>query len=74
MSRHHPMILHKIGLSGVAHDENPLAVKLSGIFNIVVAAFILLVPIMWLVDQYTYNQGNPFLRPQFTHSLGLNYT
>ncbi len=51
MSKHHPMILHKIGLSGVAHDENPLAIKLSGIFNIVVAAFILLVPIMWLVDQ-----------------------
>lgn len=51
MSKHRPMIFHKIGLSGVAHDENPLAVKLSSVFNILVAAFILLVPIMWLVDQ-----------------------
>lgn len=49
--KHHPMIFHKIGLSGIAQDENPVAVKLSGVFNIVVAAFILLVPIMWLVDQ-----------------------
>lgn len=49
--KHHPMIFHKIGLSGIAQDENPVAVKLSGVFNLVVAAFILLVPIMWLVDQ-----------------------
>ncbi len=51
MTKQRPMIFHKIGLSGVAQDENPLAIKLSGIFNIIVAAFILLVPIMWLVDQ-----------------------
>lgn len=51
MRKQRPMIFHKIGLSGVAHDENPLAVKLSSVFNILVAAFILLVPIMWLVDQ-----------------------
>jgi voltage-gated potassium channel len=51
MSKQRAMIFHKIGLSGVAHDENPLAVKFSSIFNSVVAAFILLVPIMWLVDQ-----------------------
>ncbi len=51
MSKPRPMIFHKIGLSGIAQDENPLAIKLSGIFNIIVAAFILLVPIMWLVDQ-----------------------
>lgn len=51
MSKNRPLIFHKIGLSGVAQDENPSAVKFSGVFNIVVAAFILLVPIMWLVDQ-----------------------
>jgi len=31
-------------------------------------------PFLWMTNQFTYNQGNPFLRPQFTHSLGLNYT
>lgn len=51
MSKNRPLIFHKIGLSGVAQDENPMAVKFSGVFNIVVAAFILLVPIMWLIDQ-----------------------
>jgi hypothetical protein len=30
-------------------------------------------PFLWMRDQFNYSQGNPFLRPQFTHSLGLNY-
>lgn len=51
MSKSHVHIFHKIGLSGVAQDENPLAIKFSNVFNIVVAAFIMLIPVMWLVDQ-----------------------
>ncbi|MBB3186891.1 outer membrane beta-barrel protein [Microbacter margulisiae] len=31
-------------------------------------------PFLWILDPYTYQQGNPFLKPQFTHALGLNYT
>ena len=31
-------------------------------------------PFRWMVDPYTYNVGNPNLKPQFTHSLGLSHT
>lgn len=51
MTKQRPMIFHKIGLSGVAQDENPTAIKFSSVFNILVATFIMLVPIMWLIDQ-----------------------
>lgn len=30
-------------------------------------------PFRWMVDPYTYNIGNPHLRPQFTHAAGLSY-
>ncbi len=30
-------------------------------------------PFLWLIDPYTYNQGNPSLEPQFTHSVSLNH-
>jgi iron complex outermembrane receptor protein len=31
-------------------------------------------PFIYYLDQYTYSQGNPFLKPQYTHSFELNYT
>lgn len=30
-------------------------------------------PFRWMIDPYTYNQGNPNLKPQFTHSTGLSH-
>ena len=30
-------------------------------------------PFRWMVDPYTYNQGNPNLKPQFTHSAGMGH-
>lgn len=30
-------------------------------------------PFKWMVDPYTYNVGNPNLKPQFTQSLGLSH-
>lgn len=30
-------------------------------------------PFVWMLDPYTYNQGNPLLDPQFTHSVSLNH-
>lgn len=30
-------------------------------------------PFRWMVDPYTYNLGNPNLKPQFTHSVGLGH-
>jgi hypothetical protein len=34
----------------------------------------LLNPFVWIIDPYTYNLGNPNLKPQFTHSLALNHS
>jgi len=30
-------------------------------------------PFRWMIDPYTYNVGNPNLKPQFTHSSGLSH-
>jgi iron complex outermembrane receptor protein len=31
-------------------------------------------PFVYYLDQYTYSEGNPFLRPQYTNNFELNYT
>jgi iron complex outermembrane receptor protein len=31
-------------------------------------------PFRFYLDQYTYEQGNPFLKPQYTNAFELNYT
>lgn len=31
-------------------------------------------PFLFFLDPYTFNLGNPYLRPQFTHSLEANHT
>jgi len=31
-------------------------------------------PFMYFLDEYTYNQGNPFLNPQYTNSYEINYS
>jgi len=31
-------------------------------------------PFIYVLDDYTYQQGNPYLRPQFTNSTDLSYT
>jgi len=31
-------------------------------------------PFRWMIDPYTYNVGNPNLKPQFTHSLSLSHS
>ena len=30
-------------------------------------------PFIWMLDPYTYNQGNPDLAPQFTHAASINH-
>lgn len=31
-------------------------------------------PFVYYLDQYTYNKGNPFLKPQYTNNMELSYT
>ncbi|MDO9634810.1 MAG: outer membrane beta-barrel protein [Paludibacter sp.] len=30
-------------------------------------------PFKWMVDPFTFNLGNPYLKPQFTHSAGFSH-
>jgi len=30
-------------------------------------------PFKWMIDPYTFNVGNPYLKPQFTHSFGIGH-
>lgn len=46
-----PSIFHKIGLAGLANDEHPIAIKLGQVFNVAVAGFILLIPILWFLHE-----------------------
>ncbi len=36
--------------------------------------YYMLNPFLFMLDPYTYKQGNPFLKPQFTHALNVHYT
>jgi len=31
-------------------------------------------PFSYFLDKYTYQQGNPYLEPEYTHAFSLNYT
>ncbi|HUH20156.1 outer membrane beta-barrel family protein [Albibacterium sp.] len=31
-------------------------------------------PFNYFLDKYTYQQGNPYLQPEYIHAFGLNYT
>lgn len=54
------------------NDNNQLGFSYS--YRIGRPNYDMLNPFLWMLDPYTYMQGNPFLKPQYTHSLGLNYT
>lgn len=30
-------------------------------------------PVIWVLNPYVYMQGNPFLKPEFTHSIAVNH-
>jgi len=54
------------------NDRHQLVVSYS--YRIGRPPYGLLNPFVWMLDPYTYNKGNPFLQPQFTHSSRLSYT
>lgn len=49
-------------------------VGLSYSYRIGRPSYHILNPFVWMLDPYTYNQGNPFLQPQFTHSMSVNHS
>ena len=54
------------------NDHHQLGVSYS--YRIGRPPYNLLNPFIFMLDPYTYNRGNPFLEPQFTHSTRLSYT
>ena len=55
-----------------ASDKNQFAVSLGR--RIQRPAYQELNPFLFFIDEYTYESGNPFLRPQFTNNVELTHT
>ncbi|RYD93816.1 MAG: TonB-dependent receptor, partial [Sphingobacteriales bacterium] len=51
---------HEVGLSYSRRIDRPSYEDLN--------------PFIYYLDQYTFSEGNPFLKPQYTNSFELNYT
>ncbi|MTK52957.1 TonB dependent receptor [Paludibacter sp.] len=71
-TKHYTDLFPSLFIKRDLNENNQLGLTYS--YRIGRPSYQILNPFMWLLDQFTYNQGNPFIRPQFTHSLGLNYT
>lgn len=54
------------------NEANSINFKYS--YRIGRPSYHMLNPFKWMVDPYTYNVGNPYLEPQFTHSLGISHS
>ena len=52
-------------------DKNSLNLRYS--YRIGRPSYHHLNPFKWMVDPYTFNLGNPNLKPQFTHTAGLSH-
>lgn len=71
-TKHYTDLFPSLFIKHDLNENNQLGLTYS--YRIGRPGYQILNPFMWMMDQYLYNQGNPFIRPQFTHSLGLNYT
>jgi hypothetical protein len=71
-SEHYTNLFPSLFVQQTFNENNQLGFSYS--YRIGRPNYDLLNPFLFMVDPYTYLQGNPFLKPQFTHALGLNYT
>ncbi|MBB3186890.1 outer membrane beta-barrel protein [Microbacter margulisiae] len=69
---HYTNLFPSLFVQRAFNDNNQLGFSYS--YRIGRPSYNMLNPFLWMLDPYTYMQGNPFLKPQFTHALGLNYT
>ncbi|MBP1637787.1 MAG: TonB-dependent receptor [Bacteroidetes bacterium] len=70
--KHYTNLFPSLFLQQTLNENNQLGFSYS--YRIGRPNYHFLNPFIWMLDQYTYNKGNPFLSPQYTHSLGLNYS
>jgi iron complex outermembrane receptor protein len=59
-------------INRVLNDKNEIGISYSR--RIDRPGYDNLNPFIYYVDQYTYQVGNPFLKPQYTNKVELNYT
>lgn len=71
-NKHYTDLFPSLFIKEALNENNQIGFNYS--YRIGRPSYHILNPFIWMLDQYTYNQGNPFLRPQFTHSLGINYS
>jgi len=71
-SEHYTNLFPSLFVQQALNQNNQLGFSYS--YRIGRPSYDMLNPFLWMIDPYTYKQGNPFLKPQFTHALGLNYT
>ena len=71
-SEHYTNLFPSLFLQHAFNENNQLGFSYS--YRIGRPSYDMLNPFIWMLDPYTYQQGNPFLKPQYTNALGLNYT
>lgn len=72
VSRHYLNLFPSIFIQQALNSKNDLGVSYSR--RIDRPSYESLNPFIYYLDQYTYQQGNPFLKPQYTNAFNLNYT
>ncbi|MGC9151607.1 MAG: outer membrane beta-barrel protein [Microbacter sp.] len=71
-SEHYTNLFPSLFVQHVFNDNNQLGFSYS--YRIGRPNYQMLNPFIWMLDPYTFQKGNPFLQPQFTHAMALNYT
>jgi hypothetical protein len=69
---HYTNLFPSLFLQHTFNDDNKLGFSYS--YRIGRPNYDLLNPFLYMLDPYTYLHGNPFLKPQYTNALSLNYT
>lgn len=72
VNRHYLNFFPSLFINHTINDKNEIGFNFSR--RIDRPSYDNLNPFVYYLDQYTYSQGNPFLKPQYTASYELNYT
>lgn len=71
-NRHYTQLFPTAYIGYTANDKNQLAVSYGR--RIQRPDYESMNPFYYFLDKYTYEKGNPNLRPQFSHNIELNHT
>ncbi len=69
---HYTNLFPSLFIQQKLNENNQLGFSYS--YRIGRPSYHILNPFVWILDPYTYMKGNPFLQPQFTHSMSMNHS